>query len=85
MWLDIFSTKLKYFPKNPYGISTGKRKYYVIRIEFQERGTLHVRLFIWIFNAPDIENEATYIDVNKTKENNKCTVGGPFEFQSFLS
>ena len=40
-----------------------KTKYYAIRIEFQESGSPHVHSFIWIFNAPNIENEATYIEV----------------------
>ena len=40
----------------------GKTKYYAIRIEFQERGSPHVHSFIWIFNAPSIQNEADYID-----------------------
>ena len=44
-----------------------KTKYYAIRIEFQERGSLHVHLFIWIFNAPNTENEAAYIEfIEKT-------------------
>ena len=41
----------------------GKTKYYAIRIEFQERGSPHVHSFIWIFNAPNIENEAVYIEL----------------------
>ena len=36
-------------------------KYYAIRIEFQERGSPHVHSFIWILNAPNIQNEAVYI------------------------
>ena len=44
----------------------GKTKY-AIRIEFQKRGSPHVHSFIWIFNAPNIENEATYIEfIEKT-------------------
>ena len=34
----------------------GKTKYYAIPIEYQDRGSLHVHSFIWIFNAPNIEN-----------------------------
>ena len=30
-------------------------------IEFQERGSPHVRSFIWILNASNIQNEAAYI------------------------
>ena len=37
-----------------------KIKYCAIRIEFQERGSTHVRSFTWIFNAPNTENEAAY-------------------------
>ena len=45
----------------------GKTKYNAIRAEFQERGSLHFHLFIWIFNAPNMENEAAYIEfIEKT-------------------
>ena len=44
--------------------SLGEKKYYAIRIEFQERGSPQVHLFIWIFNAPIIENQAAYIEFN---------------------
>ena len=37
-------------------------KYYAILIEFQERGSSHVHFFMWIFNAPNIQNEADYIE-----------------------
>ena len=30
----------------------GKTKYYAILNEFQESGSPHISLFIWIFNAP---------------------------------
>ena len=39
-----------------------KTKYYTICIEFQERGSPYVHSFIWIFNAPNIENTAAYIE-----------------------
>ena len=39
----------------------GKRKYYAMCIEFQERGSQHVYSFIWILSAPNIQNEADYI------------------------
>ena len=35
----------------------------VIRIEFQERISPHVHSFIWIFNTPNIENEAAYLEI----------------------
>ena len=38
----------------------GKTNYYAISIEFQERGSPHVHSFIWILNAPNIQNEAAY-------------------------
>ena len=41
----------------------GKTKYYPIRIEFKERGSPHVHSFIWIFNAPNIQNEAVRLNV----------------------
>ena len=40
----------------------GKTKYYAMRIEFQERGSPHVNPFIWIFSAPNFENENAYIE-----------------------
>ena len=44
----------------------GKTKY-AICIEFQKRGSPHVHSFIWLFNAPNIENEAAYIEsIEKT-------------------
>ena len=39
----------------------GKIKSYAIHIEFQERGSPHVHSFIWIFSAPNIQNETAYI------------------------
>ena len=42
-------------------------KYYAICIEFQERGSQHVHLFIWILNTPNIKNEAAYTEfIEKT-------------------
>ena len=44
-----------------------KKKYDAIRIEFQERGSPHICSFIWIFNAPNIQNENAYIEfIEKT-------------------
>ena len=45
--------------------SLGKTRYYAIRIEFQERGSPHAHSFIFIFNAPNIQNEANYIEFIK--------------------
>ena len=39
----------------------GKTKYYVLRVEFQERGSPHVHAFIWILNTPKIGNETEYL------------------------
>ena len=45
----------------------GKTKYYAICTEFQERGSPHVHSFIWIFNAPNIQNETAHIEfIEKT-------------------
>ena len=41
----------------------GKTKYYAIRIKSKEGSSPHVHSFIWILNAPDIQNEAAYIKV----------------------
>ena len=40
----------------------GEIKNYAVCIEFQERGSPHAHSFIWIFNAPNIENDPAYID-----------------------
>ena len=42
-----------------------KGKCYAIRIEFQERGSQHIHSFMLIFNAPNIENEASSIEFIK--------------------
>ena len=47
----------------------GKTKYYAIGIEFQERGSPHVHSFIWVFNAPNIQNETAYIEFTEKKIN----------------
>ena len=45
----------------------GKTKYHDVHIEFQERGSPHVHSLIWIFNAPNIQNKAAYIEfIEKT-------------------
>ena len=41
--------------------SLRKTKYDAIHIEFQERGSPYVHSFIWILNAPNIQNETAYI------------------------
>ena len=62
LWLTIFSTELKYFSKKSNLMVHWEKKYYAIRIEFQESGSPHARSFIWIFNAPNIQNEIAYIE-----------------------
>ena len=45
----------------------GKTKYFAIRTEFQERGSPRIYSITWISNAPNIENEAAYIEfIEKT-------------------
>ena len=45
----------------------GKTKCYATHIEFHESGSPLVHSFIWIFNAPNIEHEAAYIEfIEKT-------------------
>ena len=39
-----------------------KKKHYVIHNEFQERSSPHDHLFIWIFKAPNNQNETAYIE-----------------------
>ena len=52
---------------SPLGIT----KYYAIRIELQERRSTHVHSFTWIFNAPNIQNEAAYISFIEQKINSQ--------------
>ena len=40
----------------------GKTRYYTISIKSQERSNQHVDSFLWIFNAPSIQNENAYIE-----------------------
>lgn len=35
----------------------GKVKYYALHIEFQERRSLHVHSYVWVFNAPSINDK----------------------------
>ena len=56
--------------------SLGKTKYHAIRTGFQERGSLHVHSFIWVFIAPNIQNEASR---NNFIEKNKCKIATPTE------
>ena len=41
----------------------GKTKYYVIRVEFQVRGSPHVHCFLWLANAPVLtsNNKEEYV------------------------
>ena len=62
--VEVFEKFEKYFILDS---PLGKTKYYAIRIEFQEKVSPYVYSFIWVFNAPDIENEAVYIkSIEKT-------------------
>ena len=42
----------------------GKTKYYVIRVEFQVRGSPHIHSFLWMVNAPTLtkDNKEEYIE-----------------------
>ena len=55
----------------------GETKYYAICIEFQKRGRPHVHSFIWLFNAPNIENEAAHIEL--TEKTINAQFARPFE------
>ena len=43
--------------------SLGETKYYVILIEFHKKDSPYIHSFIWKFNAPNIENEAAFIEL----------------------
>ena len=51
-----------FFKETIFDVPWSKTKYYAIHIEFQERDNQHVHSFIWIFDAPNIENEAAHIE-----------------------
>ena len=53
-----FQHKVEAFFKKIIDSLLVKRKYYAIRIEFQERGTSHDHCLIWLLNAPNIQDEA---------------------------
>ena len=38
-----------------------QKKFHIIRTKFQETASLHVLLFICIFNAPNIQNEVASV------------------------
>ena len=40
----------------------GKTNYYVIRVEFQVRGSPHIHSFIWIVNSPTLYTIDSYIE-----------------------
>ena len=47
----------------------GKTIYYAIFVELQERSSPHVHSFIWIFNAPNTQNQTAYIEIIEKKIN----------------
>ena len=53
------------FQRNHTWWSIGQNRNYAIHIEFRKRGIPHVHSFIWILNAPNIENETVYIECIK--------------------
>ena len=58
MLQDIFSIEWNFFKKFfVVDGSLGKTKYYAIRVEFQVKGSPHIRSVIWILNAPKLTLE----------------------------
>ena len=55
-WVEVFFKKVVDGP-------LGKTKYYVIRVEFQVRGSPHVHCFLWLANAPVLtsNNKEVYV------------------------
>lgn len=54
----------------------GKIKDYFYRVEFQQRGSLHVHMLIWVENAPifevdSVEDITTFIDRHTTCAKNE--------------
>ena len=47
--------------------SLGQTKYYLTSIEFQGNCSPNINSFIWIFNAPNTQNEAAYIEFIQAK------------------
>ena len=58
-----FQHKAEVFSKNITLDGPLAKRKYAIRIEFQERGSPHVHLFISIFNGSNIEYEVAYIEL----------------------
>ena len=58
--VDAFFKQILLIPLS----TIGKVTYYVIRIEFQVRGSPHIHSFIWILNPPKLAEETlgTYIE-----------------------
>ena len=46
---------------------------YATRIKFNEKGSPYVHSFIWIFSAPNIENETAYIEFIEKSINAQLT------------
>ena len=51
----------------------GKTKCYAIGIEFQAIGCPHAHSLIWIFNAPNIQNENSYIEFTDKTRNSQLS------------
>ena len=49
----------------------GKTKYYATRTEFYENESSYVHSFIWIFNAPNIQNEAASLGLLRKTKNSQ--------------
>ena len=66
MWLGIFCILLKYFSNKSYLMAHRDKTIMLYILNFK-KGSSHVYSFIWIFNAPNVENEAACIEfIDKT-------------------
>ena len=66
MWLGIFCILLKYFSNKSYLMAHRDKSIMLYILNFK-KGSSHVYSFIWIFNAPNVENEAACIEfIDKT-------------------
>ena len=55
----------------------GKQNIMLFVLNFKKRDRPHVHSFIWLFNAPNIENEAAHIEL--TEKTINAQFARPFE------
>ena len=62
-----FHYKVEVILKKSYLMVHWEKKYYAIPIELTEKGSPLVHSFLWIFNAPNIQDKTAYTEFNEKK------------------